>query len=107
MKKRRLHKKLTLRKDTLRSLGRDTMQGVAGGATAICDTQFTCDQICIETTLARGCVHHDTVGCTDTQDCTYTCNVECTNGCTLGCETVGGTCYPHDTCYTCYTECNC
>ncbi|MCG8457797.1 MAG: class I lanthipeptide [Holophagales bacterium] len=93
MKKRKIHKKLRLRKDTLRTLGQDTMGQVVGGTSGhpVCD-EHTENEICIATTLARGCVHHPSVGCTDTQGCTYTCNIACTNGCTLGCPTIGGTC---------------
>ena len=87
MKKRRIGKKLKLRKDTLQTLGQDTMGQVAGGTSGhpICD-EHTDDAICIATTLAPGCVHHNTVGCTETQDCSFTCT---------GCPpttTIGNTC---------------
>ncbi|MEM9554028.1 MAG: class I lanthipeptide [Acidobacteriota bacterium] len=80
MKKRRIESKLSLRKDTLRTLGEDHLSQAAGGVSAVCNTDFTCNQICIETTLARGCVHHNTVGCNDTIDCTASC----------GCNTASG-----------------
>ena len=93
MKKKKIHRKLRLRKDTLRTLGQDTMGQVVGGtetANVRCATH-TENHVCIATTLAHTCVHHPSVGCTDTQDCTRTCNLDCTNGCTLGCPTIGGT----------------
>ncbi len=90
MKKRHLDKKLRLRKDTLQTLGQDAMGEVAGGTSGhpICN-EFTENAVCVATTLAPTCVHHSTVGCTDTMGCTQTCNIDCTNGCTLGCPTVG------------------
>ena len=91
MKKRRISKKLTLRKDTVKTLGQDAMGNVQGGTAAgICGPTFTNDAFCVATSLARGCDHHPSVGCTDTQGNTDTCNIECTNTCTLGCPTIGG-----------------
>lgn len=68
MKKRTMTKKLRLRKDTLRTLGKDAMSQAAGGVTALCNSDFTCNQICIATTLARACVTPTTV-CNDTMGC--------------------------------------
>ncbi|MEM9554029.1 MAG: class I lanthipeptide [Acidobacteriota bacterium] len=90
MKKRRVQSKLSLRKDTLRTLGQDNLGQVVGGTSGhpVCH-EHTENHVCIATTIAPGCVHHNTVGCEDTMGCTNTCNIECTNGCTLGCPTVG------------------
>ena len=85
MKKRKLNRKLRLRKDTVRTLGQDALGEVRGGT-----EEFTENHVCIATTLASHCVHHPSMGCTDTQGCTQSCNIACTNGCTLGCPTVGG-----------------
>lgn len=87
MKKRQFQKKLSLRKDTLRTLGQDTLGQVAGGTSGhpVCD-EHTENHVCIATTLARTCVHHNTVGCQDTYGCSascHTCDGHCdTNNCT-------------------------
>lgn len=53
MKKRPFHKKLRLRKETLRTLEQNAMGNVAGGVTILCGG--TQDEFCIATTLAPNC----------------------------------------------------
>lgn len=73
MKKRRLHRKLKLRKDTLYTLGRNAMRDVAGGVTAGCSV-YTCDEVCVATTLVRTCAEDPTgTGGYTVNPCTNVC----------------------------------
>lgn len=77
MKKRQIHRKLSLRKDTLRTLGKDSMGKVAGGYSYFCpETETpTENEFCLATTLAQGCAEPppDPEIPPSVQNCTFGC----------------------------------